>query len=99
MRVRQGEQQTSFTDSKGISHQLPFSITLNQFEIIYYKGTLAPMDFISHISVADKDCHRQIQGKVSMNHIFHTSTIAFINQATVKIMKEAYLVYLMILMV
>ena len=28
------------------------------------------MDFISHISVADKDCHRQIQGKVSMNHIF-----------------------------
>ena len=63
MRVRQGEQQTSFTDSKG-------SITLNQFEIIYYKGTLAPMDFISHISVADKDCHRQIQGKVSMNHIF-----------------------------
>lgn len=70
MRVHQGEQQTSFTDSKGISHQLPFSITLNQFEIIYYKGTLAPMDFISHISVADKDCHRQIQGKVSMNHIF-----------------------------
>ena len=70
MRVRQGEQQTSFTDSKGISHQLPFSITLNQFEIIYYKGTLAPMDFISLISVADKDCHRQIQGKVSMNHIF-----------------------------
>lgn len=70
MRVRQGEQQTSFTDSKGISHQLPFSITLNQFEIIYYKGTLAPIDFISHISVADKDCHRQIQGKVSMNHIF-----------------------------
>ena len=70
MRVRQGEQQTSFTDSKGISHQLPFSITLNQFESIYYKGTLAPMDFISHISVADKDCHRQIQGKVSMNHIF-----------------------------
>lgn len=70
MRVLQGEQQTSFTDSKGISHQLPFSITLNQFEIIYYKGTLAPMDFISHISVADKDCHRQIQGKVSMNHIF-----------------------------
>lgn len=70
MRVRQGEQQTSFTDSKGISHQLPFSITLNQFEIIYYKGTLAPMDFISHISVADKDCYRQIQGKVSMNHIF-----------------------------
>lgn len=70
MRVRQGEQQTSFTDSKGISHQLPFSITLNQFEIIYYKETLAPMDFISHISVADKDCHRQIQGKVSMNHIF-----------------------------
>lgn len=70
MRVRQGEQQTSFTDSKGISHQLPFSITLNRFEIIYYKGTLAPMDFISHISVADKDCHRQIQGKVSMNHIF-----------------------------
>lgn len=70
MRVRQGEQQTSFTDSKGISHQLPFSITLSQFEIIYYKGTLAPMDFISHISVADKDCHRQIQGKVSMNHIF-----------------------------
>lgn len=70
MRVRQGEQQTSFTDSKGISHQLPFSITLNQFEIIYYKGNLAPMDFISHISVADKDCHRQIQGKVSMNHIF-----------------------------
>lgn len=70
MRVYQGEQQTSFTDSKGISHQLPFNVTLNQFEIIYYKGTRAPMDFISHISITDKYSHSQIQGKVSMNHIF-----------------------------
>ena len=40
MRVRQGEQQTSFTDSKGISHQLPFSITLNQFEITLLQRNL-----------------------------------------------------------
>lgn len=71
LRVHQGEHQDAFIDKKGISHPLPFSVTLEQFEVIYYKGTQAPMDFVSHISVSDPDGNaKQVQGKVSMNHIF-----------------------------
>ncbi len=45
-------------------HQLPFSVTLDHFEIEYYEGTKAPADYLSHITI---DGHRQFT--ISMNQI------------------------------
>lgn len=50
------------TEHSGVK-QLPFSITLDQFEIISYTGTQSPMDFVSHVTV---DGERQT---ISMNNI------------------------------
>ncbi len=46
----------------------PFTLQLKQFELQYYKGTFAPMDYVSHIIV--KDAEDVCEGRVSMNNIF-----------------------------
>lgn len=48
---------------------LPFTITLQQFEISYYPGTQAPSDFISHVTIVDTLHHASEQATISMNHI------------------------------
>lgn len=70
LRLSQGETQTTFTDKTDTSHPLPFHISLDNFETIYYKGTRTPMDFISHITIRNEQQDKTIKGKVSMNHIF-----------------------------
>lgn len=42
-------------------------ITLERFEVIYYPGTHTPMDFVSHVTVADGSAVRKAD--ISMNHI------------------------------
>ncbi len=42
-------------------------ITLERFEVVYYPGTHTPMDFVSHVSVADGSAVRNVD--ISMNHI------------------------------
>lgn len=44
-------------------HKLPFSITLDHFEVIPYPGTHTPMDFVSHVRVEGQ------QYDISMNNI------------------------------
>ena len=44
--------------------KLPFEVRLNDFQIVYYAGTNAPMDFVSEVSVEGRN------GIVSMNNIF-----------------------------
>ena len=44
---------------------LPFTIQLNDFDIEYYAGTQAPMDFVSKVEIDDGTV-----GVISMNHIF-----------------------------
>jgi ABC-type transport system involved in cytochrome c biogenesis permease subunit len=44
-------------------HKLPFSITLEDFEVIPYPGTHTPMDFASHVTVDNE------QYIISMNNI------------------------------
>ena len=46
-------------------HRLPFSITLERFEVVPYTGTHTPMDFVSHITVDGQ------QYNISMNNILH----------------------------
>lgn len=47
--------------------ELPFSIRLNKFEIIYHAGTHAPADYRSSVTVIDGKEH--IDSNISMNNI------------------------------
>lgn len=48
--------------------QFPFSLQLQRFELQYYNGTFAPMDYVSHISLSDGE--ESVAGIISMNNIF-----------------------------
>ena len=65
--LRKGEPTECFTATDNEECQFPFTITLNDFELRYYEGTFAPMDYISHIEI--KDNNQTITGEVSMNNI------------------------------
>ncbi|HBZ34590.1 MAG TPA: cytochrome C biogenesis protein [Bacteroidales bacterium] len=58
---------TMLVDGKDVRH-LPFVITLKTFQIDYYPGTRAPMDYVSILQVNDNNKH--VEGRVSMNNIF-----------------------------
>lgn len=67
--LREGEPAVGeFTAAGGSSEAFPFSLQLKKFELRYYKGTFAPMDYVSHIIVEDAAGVRE--GCVSMNNIF-----------------------------
>lgn len=44
-------------------HRLPFSLTLDQFEVVPYAGTRSPMDFVSRVSIGNEHY------TISMNNI------------------------------
>ena len=46
---------------------LPFSLTLDRFEVETYPGTRSPMDFVSYLQIQDRGT--TIDAKISMNHI------------------------------
>ena len=48
--------------------KFPFVVSLDSFELRYYTGTSAPMDYISTIKITDDE--EVVEGKVSMNRIF-----------------------------
>lgn len=47
--------------------ELPFTLTLDTFEVVNYPGTHKPMDFVSHIVVGDASGEEEVT--ISMNHI------------------------------
>jgi len=66
--LREGVSMNEFLLENGNhSVTLPFEIKLDRFEIIYYKGTQSPADYVSHIEIRDGD-HRS-EHLVSMNNI------------------------------
>ncbi len=77
--LRTGEEpKNTFVDTYYHEHQLPFSLSLDRFEIIPYPGTSNPMDYISHIKIYNNpkqliDSIHQTNNyelyKVSMNNI------------------------------
>ena len=48
-------------------HKLPFSVTLDRFEVVPYAGTHTPMDFVSCVTVTDGSAI--LRDDISMNHI------------------------------
>jgi cytochrome c biogenesis protein ResB len=47
---------------------LGFSVTLRDFEIGHYPGTMRPRSFESHITLVDSASGREVSRVVSMNH-------------------------------
>ncbi len=75
--LRQGEAPTRlFVTSEGI-HRLPFDISLREFNLVYYPGTLTPMDFISNLDIQDAAADSMLTGTVSMNRIFRHRNYRF----------------------
>ena len=61
-------------DNGGMVRDLPFSITLDSFNIKYHNGTEAVADYESHFTIYEKDNDnlKQEKGFVSMNNIYAT---------------------------
>lgn len=69
MQAVSGQAVNVFTTTDGVTHTMPFSVTLKSFDIHTYPGTPAPMDFVSVIEVDDgRGEHKS--GTVSMNNVF-----------------------------
>ncbi|MDO4190362.1 MAG: cytochrome c biogenesis protein CcsA, partial [Bacteroidales bacterium] len=69
LHLTNGEPPTcNFTTEDNIVSELPFAISLQQFNIDYYKGTDAPMDYISELKITKKD-HTSQTITVSMNRV------------------------------
>ncbi len=67
--LRMGKPVDTFVDKKSNEQQnLPFEITLSDFQVVNYPGTQAPADYVSHITV--KDGQDKVQGQISMNKIY-----------------------------
>lgn len=49
---------TTYIDTNYQERNLPFAVSLNDFQLIYYPGTTNPMDFVSYIKITD--CRLQI---------------------------------------
>ena len=69
MQAVSGQAINVFTTSSGEKHTMPFTVTLESFDIVNYPGTPAPMDFVSHIQVNDGNGNI-VAGTVSMNKVF-----------------------------
>lgn len=67
--LRTGEQpKCTYVTAEGQTEEFPFRIQLTAFNIDYYKGSFAPMDFVSHIRIDDKE--ETVDSEISMNKIF-----------------------------
>ena len=52
--LRLGEApKSTYIDTNYEERNLPFAVSLNDFQLIYYPGTTNPMDFASHIEILD----------------------------------------------
>lgn len=67
LHLRVGESTTEFYLRHGGVGKFNFTLTLSDFELKYYEGTFAPMDYVSHIKILDSS--GVTEGMVSMNNI------------------------------
>ena len=65
--LREGDEVEYFVAVDGVEHRFPFSVKLRNFELQYYEGTFAPMDYVSNIEILDGA--ERTEGVVSMNNI------------------------------
>jgi ABC-type transport system involved in cytochrome c biogenesis permease subunit len=70
LQVRSGRRTAIFTARDGTLRDMPFYVGLDDFRILYYTGTHAPMDYVSVITLSDENRNRLAVGTVAMNRIF-----------------------------
>lgn len=76
IRLRMGKPMNTFVNKKSNTQEkLPFEITLSDFQVIYYEGTKAPSNYVSHIVIRQNE--KEIAGQISMNKIFSQSGYRF----------------------
>ncbi len=68
VRLPLGEDVTTYQGNDGGTGKLPFSITLESFDIRYHEGTTAEAGYESTLTI--RDARGETRGKVSMNRIF-----------------------------
>ena len=51
MTLLPGQPNDTYMESDSTARRLPFSVTLDNFEVVTYPGSHSPMDFVSHIAV------------------------------------------------
>ena len=68
--LREDQHVTSFFD-EWTHHKvnLPFSLSLQSFEIEYYPGTRSPANYVSIVELADSKTGKRFQREISMNNI------------------------------
>ncbi len=59
----------SFTLTDGTTARFPFSVSLVDFQQKFHKGTFAPMDYVSTISITQSD-GKSVTATISMNNIY-----------------------------
>ena len=64
MTLQKGVPNNVFANENGKEYRLPFTVTLERFEVLTYPGSHAPMDFVSHISAEGE------RAVISMNNIY-----------------------------
>ncbi len=67
--IREGEQEhrVQITSKTGF-FELPFSVKLNKFSVLYYKGTNAPSDYTSNVAIVENDVP-VLEQTIAMNEI------------------------------
>ena len=61
---------STYIDTNYEERNLPFAVSLNDFQLIYYPGTTNPMDFASYIKITDSSqINNSSLHKISMNNI------------------------------
>lgn len=70
-------------------HSLPFHITLNKFEILYYEGTRSAKDYISLLTIANDNQTKEV--RISMNRILNYKQYRIYQTSTMQICKGAAL--------
>ncbi|MDL2308576.1 cytochrome c biogenesis protein CcsA [Bacteroidales bacterium OttesenSCG-928-B11] len=74
--LREGKPMNTFINKKDNSQQrLPFDISLSEFQVVFYQGTQAPADYVSHIVVWNGE--EETIGQISMNKIFSKNGYRF----------------------
>ena len=67
-------------ENEPVNDQLPFSVNLEKFDIVYYPGTMSHADYVSYVTLADNDGNILKEGKISMNNILKYKGFRFFNE-------------------
>lgn len=67
-------------ENEPVNDQLPFSVNLEKFDIVYYPGTMSHADYVSYVTLTDNAGNILKEGKISMNNILKYKGFRFFNE-------------------